>query len=159
MLWYFLKQSLLSLEPWHLGRGGKVCFTMTWARVFHILCRVWQSDCRHGPGTLHLVTQKKICWLSCQGAQVRVQGTVSGQDLHLSDSTLPLCSQKTFSMWCQRRAAPRPLLSHCLRLSPAAACSRTGGAGPTGPSPRSSVQGSRAPGTAEGELNLSPKYT
>ena len=141
MLWYFLKQSLLSLEPWHLGRG-KVCFAMTWARVFHILCRVWQSDCRPeglSQWTRHLTPgyPKKICWLSCQGAQVRVQGTVSGQDLYLPDSTLPLCSQKTFSMWCQRRAAPRPLLSHCLRLSPAVPCSQTGGAGPTGNSPRS----------------------
>lgn len=141
MLCYFLKQSLLSLEPWHLGRG-KVCFAMTWARVLHTLCRVWQSDCRLeglGQWARHLIPaySKKICWLSCQGAQVRVQGTVSGQDLHLPDSTLPLCSQKTFSMWCQRRAAPRPLLSPCLRLSPAAPCSRTGGAGPTGSSPRS----------------------
>lgn len=78
MLWYFLKQSLLSLEPWHLGRGGKVCFTMTWARVFHILCRVWQSDCRPGPGTLHLVTQKRYvgCPVKEPKFRCRVQSPV-----------------------------------------------------------------------------------
>lgn len=163
MLCYFFKAvSSLSgaLAPWQ--RHGVLCNDL--GQVLHTLCRAWQADCRLeglSQRARHLTPaySKKICWLSCQGAQVRVQGTVSGQDLHLPDSTLPLCSQKTFSMWCQRRAAPRPLLSPACdsaQLLPAAGLVVLGQqAAPQ----EAGVQGSLAPGTAEGELDLSPKYT
>ena len=163
MLCYFLEQSLLSLEPWHLGRG-KVCFARTWARVFHTLCRVWQSDCRPeglSQWARHLAPgySKKICWLSRQGAQARLQGTVSGQDLIFQ--TLLCHSARRRPFPCGARGGPLPgpccpTACDSAQLLPAAGLVVLGQqAAPQG----AGVQGNLAPGAAEGELNLSPNYT
>lgn len=162
MLWYFLKQSLLSLEPWHLGRG-KVCFAMTWARVFHILCRVWQSDCRLeglSQWTRHLTpgysknvgSPVKEPKFGCR-VQSLVRTCISQTQLCHSAHRRPFpCGARGGQL-----PGPRcPTACDSAQLLPAAGLVVLGQqATPQG----AGVQGSRAPGTAEGELNLLPKYT